>query len=166
MKNIFTFALIISSLLSIENEIYGQVFEQWENLKNIDSLYVLENISKDAEDLGLSKSRIKNIVELRLRREGIKIVKNIMDLCISVNIDIHAIKYINGKYSDNVSLWMRIEIEEFVYLRRSGKFKFIPTWSSIRVGGSPKSDFLEWVEKGLNECIDEFLNDYYKANPK
>ena len=159
MKSIFTFLLIIISLLLIENKIYGQ---KWENLKNIESLYVLiADIDKEAVDLGLSKSRIRTIVELELKRAGIKIIENVFEDAVTIFVYMNTLV---GEY--NVCFNIDLNIIDLAYLRTSKEFTSVYIWYTSKLTLCSHSNYLESVEKSLNSCLDEFLNEYYKANPK
>ena len=139
------------------NFLYGQY---WENLRNIGNKFkvLIEDISNDAEKIGLTRSRLTTVIELRLRREGIKIINKRTSpktplVYISVTVLGDAF---------NVSL----KIIELVNLERvSGDMgAFVITWHSDLIGTHGNNP--EYIVASLNNVIDELFNDYYKANPK
>jgi len=121
------------------------------------------HLNEEAIKLGLTTNRIRNFTELRLRGEGIKI-----DLNAPTHFTIH-VRVAGPAFSVSLS------IEEFAFLFRESAeflkssafsltiFKAI-TWHSESFG--THGDNTEPILSSLGGIINEFLNDYYKANQK
>ena len=123
-------------------------------LKGIKTLTVLvEKLSEDATKIGLTKGKIQTTAELILRREGIVIGNSITDPCIYIKITV-----IGSAYS------IRAEIREGATLTRIPIFFTVTTWYAESTGthGGNSSHIIV----ALQERLDGFVNDYYKANPK
>ena len=135
-------------------------------LKGIDKEGIgieVRELSEDAIKLGLNIDRIRTFTELRLRREGIKInTESPFDLYIEVKI-------VETAFSINLKIY------EYVFLVRDYfeifKDETLPitaflatTWISGSLGVHGKDT--EFILTSLGGLIDEFLNNYYKANPK
>lgn len=120
-------------------------------------------IDEKANKLGLTEDRVRNFTELRLRREGIKISPEstiLFALSMEVVGDAFAIQ---------------VQVREFAFLSRETLVVFkneafsltsflAVTWNSGKFGVHGKDP--EFLLSMLKMIIDEFLNDYYKANPK
>lgn len=124
---------------------------------------ILIEIDEKAIKLGLNKDGVRNSTELRLRREGIKISPK-SPILFHVSMEVVSNAFV-----------IQIEVAEFVILTREALVVFkneafsltsflAVTWSSARLGVHGKDP--EFMLSTLKEIIDEFLNDYYKANPK
>lgn len=176
MKNLFILLLIICSVLLLKSEVYSQ-----KQFKVIDSdslnLEIYTDFSEGAKkyELIINEKRIRNIVELRLRREGIKTIEDSISIkpklvivigsvgnediiCSNVKIFIQAIVYLI--YEKH--WWENINSENFYWATIYAK-------NMLLLSGSQNEllyTHLERVENTLNEFLDVFLNDYYKANPK
>lgn len=121
------------------------------------------HLDEEAIQLGLTADRIRNFAELRLRGEGIKI-----DLNAPTHFTVH-VRVSGAAFSVSLS------IEEFVFLFRESSeflkssafsltiFKAI-TWHSGSFGTHGNNT--EPILSSLGGIINEFLNDYYKANQK
>jgi hypothetical protein len=125
-------------------------------LKGIKAMFVLvEDLPQGATGIGLTIERIKTATELKLRREGISVPNySYADPYLDISINV-----VDKAFSVEVSL------REKVVLKRDGSITCrAATWSNSVTGvhnGDP-SLFID----GLQEVLDAFLNDYYKANPK
>ena len=156
-KRIMLF-LVLSFLLFETSFLCGG----YKELRNIGSKFMvlIEHLDEDAKKIGLTEKRLITVTELRLRREGITIVPIDVEASyktpyVYVNVNIVGRAY-------NVSL----EIHEWVDLRRipiaHGCVATI--WNISRTGTHGEDP--EHVISSLNKALDEFFNDYYKANPK
>jgi len=135
-------------------------------LKGIDKEGIeieVDKLSEDAIKLGLTIDRIRTLTELRLRREGIKINK---ESTFKLNINVHV-----GGYAFRISLRMYafvLLIRDYYEIYMDDTLPvtpfFAPVWISGSYGTYDKG--LDFILSALEAEIDEFLNDYYKANPK
>lgn len=129
----------------------GSLGETLEGISVID--VVIEEFNERVEEIGLTKNRLRTVTELRLRREGIKISRNV-DPYMKVNVNVVGNAF-------NVS----IEIKEAVKLIRIKNAITVATIYRKSVTGT-YGDRSDNIISGLSIVLDEFLNDYYKANPK
>lgn len=131
------------------------ISEDWEFLKDIDELGVLvERLSMYASEIGLSRERLITVVELKLRREGVKVVKAINKPYLYINVLV-----LENAFS------ILIELMEEVKIKRLNRIAYrVATWRTGATG--IHGDDPEYIVSSLSSQLDEFLNDYYKANPK
>jgi hypothetical protein len=124
-------------------------------LKGIKSITVsIEDLSDDAIKIGLAKERLQTVIELRLRKEGIKIVEPLFSPYLYVNIRVV------GR-----AFHVYLSIREGVILERDKTISCLATtWWHGSTG--THTDNPEFIVSSLSELLDFFLNDYYKANPK
>lgn len=124
-------------------------------LKGINAIFVLiEKLPEDAIEIGLTEDRLRTITELRLRKEGIKIEEdgNIPYLYINVNIV-------------EVAFNVILSINEWTTLSRNPSIEcYAVTWQSFYTGTHTNKP--EYIVSSISNLLDEFLNDWYKANPK
>ena len=132
----------------------------WQNLRNIGSKFemIIEALDKDAEKIGLTENRLKTVVELRLRREGITIVD------VSSDLEIPYV-YINVNVVGN-AYNVKLDINEWVDLERIPVSRgcTATVWEVFITGTHGGKS--ENIVDSLNILFDDFFNDYYKANPK
>lgn len=138
--------------------LYGKVFPIQISavLKGIDKIYVgIEGISEDGNKIGLTRERLRTVGELKLRREGITILKEYKILYPNLYININVV----GK-AFNVEL----SFLEGVSLVRDPSIKTLArTWSRNSTGTHANDP--EVIVSALSKLLDIFLNDYYKDNP-
>jgi hypothetical protein len=158
MKTLGSFSAIISLfLLFLPLCFSGQTPDirsaPLKGIKNMD--VVVEDLTQAAAGIGLTRERIQSVTELKLRREGISVPSAFSFVLPYLYIRINVV----GKaFSIDVSL------KEDVTLKRDASITCgAATWSRNATGVSGDSPY---IIQGLQEILDEFLNDYYKANPK
>jgi hypothetical protein len=117
----------------------------------------IENLSKDANNLGLTKDRIRDRVESRLQSVGLKSVKTdgetpFLDVSMTV---------MSGAFSIDISY-----LTPASYEIRGGRrfYYFTDAWQDGFAGehGRNASYVIDW----LDEILDRFLSQYLKANEK
>ena len=125
-------------------------------LKGIDTIFVLiETLDEDAREAGVNVERLKTVVELRLRREGIVVAEELDGTIPYLYVNIS----VAGK-----AFHVSLDLNERVDLCRDASIRCrAKTWDTGTTGTPAKPDF---VDACLSELLDEFLNDWYKANPK
>ena len=145
-------------------------------LKGIDSVRIMiENLPESATKMGITYSRLRTIVELRLRREGITIItgrttKTLEELGYEKYIEeLEKLGNTPWVYVDLSVVGMAFHIElvihESVILRRDKSIGCIAiTWNNSTTGTHANDP--EFIVSCLGKLLDVFLNDYYKANPK
>lgn len=121
-------------------------------LKGIRSLSIfVEKFSENTTKIGLSKERIATVAELRLRKEGIDIGRPP-----SLYINIQA---------KGPAFCIQLKLVEPVHPSRDNSITCLgSTWDITMFGMHGESS--EYIINSLNNLLDYFLNDFYKANPK
>lgn len=129
-------------------------------LKGIEKIWVLiEVLGEEERKMGLTEDRLKSITELRLRREGIQICSR-EEWFSHNNIPWLYVNVVVVGRAFNVLL----ELKDYVSLHRDRSIScYASTWSQDITGTSNNP---EYIVSALSELLDEFINDYYIANPK
>ena len=125
-------------------------------LKDIEELRVIVGgMTKSAEEIGLTREKVLEATKLRLRREGISI---------GDSESIYTLLYVNVSVQ-GAAFHVLVGIYEPVQLARKPSFTCMgfTWWTGITGTHAGSADNIVGV---VEECLDEFLNDYYKANPK
>lgn len=109
------------------------------------------------ERSGFSANRIRTDVEIRLRRVGIEITADLSDPLLVVSL---------SQFADGGSIIYAIEVrltEDVVVLHR-GASVVAQTWvkTSFGIVGSRRVDSLR---VDITDKVDDFINDWLKANP-
>jgi len=155
LKRILLF--LVLSLLLCETSFLYEKYEALRNIGNKFELLIEDFARDDAEKISLTKERLRTVAELRLRKEGMLIVKEGLEIpMIHVKATVVGLAY-------EVSL----TIYEWAVLTRfitPFKWTIVATWWGSIVGNHG-GDSDEIISR-LNELFDTFFNDYYKANPK
>ena len=138
------------------------IARQVDVLKGLKGVYVLVEALDPAETtIDLTKDRIRAVTEMALRRNGIRVLtfeeirgtRGNPFVYVSVGM---------GRTSFNVS----VDFKENVRLERSPTTQVLSAtvWNA-NVTGTHGGD-ADSIIKSLDELVDEFCNDYLKANPE
>lgn len=117
---------------------------------------VLEDPGEGGTKIGLTSNRMRTVTELKLRKEGIKIIEKSTSvsycfLCVNTMIVGNAFR-------------VELELVEKVKISRLDVFYAATTWQNGIIGTHGNDP--EYIISALGELLDIFLNDYYKANPR
>lgn len=117
------------------------------------------DLPPEAEALNLTKEHIQRDVELRLRRNGIKVLPPGQPLLI-VNVNVT----FGGS---QVAYSVDISLQEHVFLRRDPETVVVnaTTWSKGAVGICPRTD-IKQIRESVKDYVDEFSNDYLAVNTR
>ncbi|MBA7629545.1 hypothetical protein ES703_37044 [subsurface metagenome] len=158
LKRIVLFFVLIL-LLCETSFLYGQ-YKALRNIGNEFGIIIADFPRKeDFKKIGLTEERLRTVTELRLRREGMKIVTKKEANYKTPHIYI-------GVTVVELAFSVHLRICEWVELKRLP----FPHWTIAAIwdqgftgihSGQP-----EFIVSSLNILFDEFFNDYYKANPK
>ena len=165
--------LIIFLTLFIGGKAFTQSdFKALKGIKRI--LVAVEQVNEDAIKIGLTRQRIQTVVELKIRKEGIRMLE--MEEFIKMLKDgrlpekeLHMIREMSTLYI-NVNVMgktfsVTVKVREYVSLYRDKSIETDAcTWERANIGNY--EDNPDFIMSCLSERLDEFLNDYYKANPK
>jgi hypothetical protein len=157
MKKICT-GLIIFIAIHLAVGSYQEISIKARPLKGLDSMgVVIEKLDKEAIDIGLSKERLRTIVELRLRKEGIVVhgplyIESLKCLYVYANVT-------------RTAFCLRLSFYDSVILERDPSIIILTeTWHDGGVG--IHGNDAKTIEDSLSELMDSFLNDFFEANPK
>jgi hypothetical protein len=129
---------------------------------------VVQDLTKDAIEAGLIKEQIRTDVELKLRREGIRIVSEEEQLKVPgspcINVQINCLRH---KTLPILVFDINVTLIQGVFLMRNQEITAIGgTWFRDLLGCVGDSLFVSTVRQGVDDLVDIFLNDYLAANPK
>ncbi len=114
----------------------------------------VEFLNEEAKRIGLTRDLIQTKTELQLRRNSIIPMKKRDDGALYINITV-----VKNAYN------LRVEFIRQVYYQARGKLhvKLCVAWGRGHVG--THSDDKSFILEGLSEAVDEFINEFQKANP-
>ncbi len=137
-------------------------------LKGLGEVYVLvEELKPDAERDGLSRSQLQTDAEGRLRRAGIRLLKQEETLNTpgtpTLYIRVTTSKSDGGMYAFSIE----VRFQQSVFLDREPTiFHFsAPTWETSTVG-TVGADNLRTVMDIVRNAVDRFVNAYGSVNPR
>lgn len=130
---------------------------------------VIENLHDDAKSAGLTREQLQTDVELKLRHAGIKI--NSFDEMSESYDKTKIYVTINTFSSDDspgIIYHVSVRFRQLVLILRSPHHGMVcgTTWSAAEMCLVAKSKFPETARQVAKEQMDEFIKDYFKANPK
>ncbi|MBA2494834.1 MAG: hypothetical protein H0V31_09095 [Acidobacteria bacterium] len=162
-NKVFKMLLLLLAWLTLPNQIFSQGVLQIKSLEGFDTLNVLvEDLSPDLEQAGLTRAQIKTDVEIKLHRVGFKIPsieKGFFTPYIYLHISVGAPKTNSGFFSFTVKTALR---QEIVLKRNKSITLFAPTWETT--AGGVGTDKIREIRDVISDQVDEFINDYLKAN--
>jgi hypothetical protein len=122
---------------------------------------VVEDISDNANNDGLTVDQIRTDVELRFRRNGVAIAESGLFLIPYVYVNAHLLRGPSGLYVFNCE----VELNQPVVLE-SGSSRLAPTWSMSVLGSVGKEKMPQTIRDTVGDLVDRFINAYLGANPK
>lgn len=140
-----------------------------QSLAGMDAMFVLvEDLQKYSIEAGLTRRQIQTDVELKLRREGIRILSReemlktpgATTLCVVVG---------SQKIQESPILVFDLDVKfiQSTFLERNPKILVSgTTWNRGKIGYAGDLRFVNLVRQGIDDLVDMFLNDYLAANPK
>lgn len=137
-----------------------------EDLKGINYIGVIVMVPNDEiKQFGLTEDNLTALIELKLRQNGIKIrAKNQNSPDCAVLIFDMAI--INEEELGGIIYSSNLEFYQNVKLVRNNKIVLGCTWNDSSLSFSPRSDFKDSAKSILDDHLNIFLNEFFKANPK
>ncbi len=139
-------------------------------LRGLDTVRVtLLPLDRDVENDGLSADLVRQDVELRLRKVGIRVLseeefkEKPLTPTISVKLLIAAHK---GPAAGLCTFSLSLDLCELVTLARDSKITALAsTWHTSSLGAVGKGKVRE-LRSEVTDAVDDFLNDFLAANPK
>ena len=149
-----------------------QFLTEREVLRGVRSVYVLiEDLSEDAMDAGLTQGTLQTDVEVKLRTAGITVAsdenrwlaENIPNITLYVNANI-----MKAAYTPNYAVNISVEVWDLVILYRDGNpyFTTATIWSGAGLGLYGENWVRDDSRQKIKDYVDEFINDYLAENPK
>ena len=164
-KHLLILAMLVSTFL-VTSETFGFV-NQRESLRGLKGVEVLiELVSKDIENDGLTRMQLQTDVELRLRKAGVRVLTEEESRQATgrpmLHVQISSYKIASIGYAFNCS----VSLEELAKLVRNPQIiNLLPTWNKSSTGFTPINN-LRFIREGLSDLVDQFINNYLAANPK
>ena len=129
------------------------------NLQGITGVrVVIEDISPDAERAGLKKAQVQSDVEAWLRKKGVTVDSRAAEQ-FYVDVD-------TGNAAGGYAYGIDVGFRQPATLQRTGKTVLADTWSDGTVGSSTPAKLAIAVRDQLRDLLDEFIVEYFAANPK
>ena len=136
-------------------------------LQGIKGVGVVVVLSDDAVKAGLLKSQVQTDVELKLRRDGIKVLSQAeYGPILHINVFAMAMQSVDKQNTLGYVCFVNSALFEVVQILRSGKSIEASTWRTIGIVYGPQDKFSSYVRRHISDSLDMFLNDYLAANPK
>jgi len=122
----------------------------------------VNELPPEAAELGLTRERLKGLIELRLREVGIKVPAGPGFYVVATVSTLHVAGA--GSYAADVLL----QLKQLVFLEPwpSAPGQYLPTWHTSRLRLVPASGYVHGVENTLKECLDDFIGDWLAANDR
>jgi uncharacterized protein (UPF0261 family) len=125
---------------------------------------IVETVERDAEAAGLSTQRILSLVETQLRRSKVVLAKDTKDPKASGGF-----VYVNLVYRpnglSNVQFNLTVQYRQPVALLRDTQIAlYAATWQDGVSAVSDRQGAVAFVREALEGRLDNFINDYQKAN--
>lgn len=120
---------------------------------------VVEELHDDATRNGLDEDSIKAAVELRLRRNAVRLGGEEVPSCLYINIIVVATP-------ERSAFSVDVEFQQPVTVDATGERCQATTYSVGRAGFCHPSDLREQTSDSIAELVDQFINDFLAANEK
>ena len=158
-------------LLSVR--VNADEFDDLQNgsLKGLDEIFVtVSPIEKDVEENGLTADLLRQDVELRLRKAGIRILseKDFKSNPLTPVLDIRAhFGRQKGTREGLYAYHLYLALSQIVSLSRDPKITtFTSTWDSKYKLGVVEKSNVRKIREPVADLADEFINAFLAANPK
>lgn len=156
ISRIATSILVVVSFLQVKPSAQNASVGTGLEVENHDSVrVVIEDLSKDAADIGLTKERLRTRAELRLRQARFRPDRQAGTEYVYVRVNV-----VGSAFS------VRVEFRRTLSYTVSQVIRQISatTWDHGGVGAHGGSS--EYVVQSLDASLDAFLNDYLAANAR
>ncbi len=134
-----------------------------DTLRGVKSFTVLvEALSADFIDDGLTVEQITTDVELRLRKAGLPVVDASLKDHAFLHIKLTGLKGDDGTYAYGLS----VSFMQLVTVNSNGEVTLSATWLADCVGRGSGGNMSKYIREALADKVDEFMNAWLSANPK
>jgi hypothetical protein len=121
---------------------------------------VVEDPGADAIKDGLTIDQLQTDVELRLRKAGIKVSKEVSPY---LYVNAHLLK--STTYPGLYAYHCEVSFQQRVTVMANGVVAYAATWSTGGIGIVGQAD-MKTVRDDVGDLVDSFLNAYLSVNPK
>lgn len=136
-------------------------------LQGIDALRVHVLLTENTIKAGLSKSQVQTDVELKLRRNGIRILsKQEYGPELTVNITSVPVQLAGPGYLLGIASFIEISLDDYVQVLRNKCLGLGTIWKTGTIISAKREEFPQEARRDISDGVDKFLNDYLAANPK
>lgn len=160
------FFCLVLAFLALPSDSTG--FEQKEYLDGMSRIRVIvEFNTKDVESSGLSKGKMKNDVESRLRDSRIAVADghDPSAPALFIGVSVTDVDTIAGGYRRiGYSYYLNLSVAEEAILPRNGRKLPVITWTRSTLGVSPQDGFVDDLGSKLGDLVDRFIADYPAGN--
>ena len=138
----------------------------------IDTLHVSVALNDDSINAGLSESQVRTDVELKLRRNGFKVLPeqdysgDILAPVLKVIINSIPVRDQYTNTTAGLAASVGVSLSQYVNLVRNENIVMAATWADGSIIVSNTQGYPQYVRRVVSDLVDAFLNDYLAANPK
>jgi hypothetical protein len=131
----------------------------------------VELLHPEAEEYGLTRKAIQTDSELRLRQNGIRVIPlneySTFDATLYINVGTVLSDEFPNTDLRIAAVSIKVEVKQSVMLFRDPKiWRNATTWENGHIVLCEVSKLRSFVRETVQDCVDEFINDYLAANPK
>lgn len=165
----------------------GEARQGWETLEGHKVIMPVVEVDPSAAAFGLNRKHVERVVELRLREAGIRVASLISYFSGYLYVNIAAggesttkATSVRVEYGQRVVPVLpltphkrftlraiaRLDNEENAMRTGLALVYLATTWSCEVLGLVSAPLFTKHIEVGLDRCMDEFINDWFAANPR
>lgn len=141
-------------------------FAQQHVLKGLKQVeVVVEDLQNPEESGGVTREYLETIIELKLRQNGIKVIKD-SETFIYLNLNIIRLTRKNGMFDGfvyNSSLQLKEVVLPYSDLDEE-KIRVAASWDTSSLGFDPEPFIKTDIGELVKQQTDFFINDYLKAN--
>jgi hypothetical protein len=152
--------LVIAPAVSgqqLREEIGGKAF----SLRGIESMdFMLEKIDADAaKAIGLTERQLQTDVELKMRTAGVKLDDSVRPY-LYLNVSV-----LHDPEQQDVAFSIALKFKQWGTF--DGGFRGLgTTWDTGAIGTVGETMAARNIRESVGDYVDQFLNDYLKANPR
>lgn len=141
--------------------------------EGIDALHVMVFLGDSTINVGLSESQVRTDVELKLRRNGFKVLSkqgynsgDSLTPVLKVAINSYPVRDQHTNTTAGLAASVGVSLSQYVSLVRNGNIVMAATWADGSVIVSNSQEYPQYARRVVSDLVDAFLNDYLAANPK
>ena len=130
---------------------------------------VVEKLNPSIVKLGVTEKQLQVDAEMKLRQTGIKVVESGSPENADspyIYISIKSIDYKLGESTIGIIFSFRVDLREFAFLKRASKVTVVAnSWSQNQIATCANDVFAAFSGDILKNIMDQFITDYFAANP-